>query len=265
MSIWEAILLGLIQGITEFLPVSSSGHLVIFQDLLGMSEPGVTLEVVLHFGTLFSVLWVFRRDFLALLSFWKEKEQRHFLFLLFVGTFVTAILGMFFSGYVNILFKSTILVGFMLLVTGGILKLLTILPVGQKGIKDMKIYDAALVGLVQGFAVLPGISRSGSTILAALWRGMDQETAIRYSFMLSVPVIFGLTVLELKEIFTAGMDQVMLLNYTAGGLVAFVSGIFAIKVFIRLLSKQKFHYFAYYCWAAGFIVIIASLLRLSPR
>jgi len=262
MAIWEAILLGMVQGLTEFLPVSSSGHLVIFQDILGMSEPGVRLEVMLHLGTLFSVFWVFGRDFLELLSFWKKRDQGHFLLMLFIGAVVTAIFGLFLKNYIDYLFKSTLLVGLMLLVTGGILKLLTIIPVGQKNIKQMKIQDALLIGLLQAFAIIPGISRSGSTILASIWRGLDRSNAIKYSFMLSAPVILGAALLESGELFSIGLDRAMLLNYLAGGLVAFIAGVFAIKTFIRLLSGDKFYYFAYYCWAAGLFVIIMSLLRL---
>jgi undecaprenyl-diphosphatase len=261
MNLFEASLLGLIQGLTEFLPVSSSGHLVIFQEMLGLDEPGVTLEVLLHFGTLFSVIIVFRKDFIGLLDFRRNSNERHFLYMLTIGVVVTGIIGLFFSGYVEQLFKSTLLVGFMLLVTGTILKLLTILPVGSKKAEEMRASDAVWVGLLQGIAIIPGISRSGSTILAALWRGLDRETAIRYSFMLSAPIILGATLLELRELLATGIEQAMLLNYLAGGLVAFLSGVAAIKVFIRMLAGRKFHYFAYYCWAAGSLVIIVSFFR----
>ncbi len=262
MSLWEASLLGLIQGLTEFLPVSSSGHLVIFQDLLGLDEPGVTLEVLLHFGTLFSVLWVFGKDFLALLNLRADRKQRYFVFMLIIGLTVTGVIGLLFNNYIGLFFKSTLLVGFMLLVTGGILMLLTIIPIGEKRVADMEVKDAFWIGLLQGFAVIPGISRSGSTIMAALWRGLDRETAVKYSFMLAAPVIFGATLLELREMIVFGIERAMIFNYLVGGLVAFLAGVAAIKVFIRLLSRQKFHYFAYYCWAVGGLVIIMSLIRL---
>lgn len=262
MTIFEAVLLGLIQGLTEFLPVSSSGHLVIFQDLLGMNEPGITLEIILHFGTLLSVIWVFRKDFFALLSFGSDKRQSHFLFMLLIGAAVTAVIGLLFRGYVDYLFKSTLIVGFMLIITGVILKLITMIKIGDKIIAGMKIRDAVLVGLLQGLAIMPGISRSGSTILASLWCGLDRNSAVKYSFMLSAPVILGATILETAELFRAGIEMNMLIYYTAGGLAAFVSGVFAINTFIRLLAKSKFHYFSYYCWAVGSLVIIVSLLRI---
>ena len=126
----------------------------------------------------------------------------------------------------------------------------------------MKVKDAFWIGLLQGLAIIPGISRSGSTIMAALWRGLERETAVKYSFMLAAPVIFGATLLELREMIIFGIERAMIFNYFIGGLVAFLAGVAAIKVFIRLLSRQKFHYFAYYCWAVGSLVIIVSLLRL---
>ncbi len=261
MSLWEAIVLGLVQGLTEFLPVSSSGHLVLFQELLGMDEPGVTLEVLLHFGTLFSVLFVFGRDFLGLLEFPRDKEQRYFIFMLIAGVAVTGVIGLIFGGYVHILFTSTLLVGVMLLVTGLILTLIGLVPLGSKKIPDMKVKDALWIGLLQGLAVIPGISRSGSTILASLWRGLDRETAVKYSFMLSAPVILGATLLEVREMLVVGIEHGMLLKYCVGALVAFLSGVAAIKVFIRLLAKAKLHYFAYYCWSVGVLVIVFSLWR----
>ena len=262
MNIFEAMLLGLIQGLTEFLPVSSSGHLVIFQEILGVDQPGVTLEVLLHFGTLLSVFWVFGRDFLALLSFRRNSAERNFLLMLIVGVAVTGSIGLLFSDYITEFFKSTLLVGFMLLITGAILKLITILPVGLKDKENITFKDALFIGLLQAFAIIPGISRAGSTIAAALWRGLDRQTAVRYSFMLSAPVILGATLLEVREMLSIGFGQDLIINYIAGGVVAFLSGVIAIKVFIKLLAGNKFHYFSYYCFAAGILVIVFSLVRI---
>ncbi len=261
MNLFEAMLLGLIQGLTEFLPVSSSGHLVIFQEILGVDQPGVTLEVLLHFGTLLSVFWVFGRDFLALLSFRRNSEERNFLLMLIAGVAVTGSIGLLFSDYITEFFKSTLLVGFMLLITGAILKLISILPVGQKDKEDITFKDALFIGLLQAFAIIPGISRAGSTIAAALWRGLDRQTAVRYSFMLSAPIILGATLLEVREMLSIGFEQELIINYIAGGVIAFLSGVLAIKVFIKLLGGNKFHYFSYYCFAAGILVIAFSLVR----
>ncbi len=258
MGLIKVILLGVIQGLTEFLPVSSSGHLVIFQRIFGVEGTGVTLEVLLHFGTLLAVFWVFRRDFLNLLKFTRDRAQLRFLLMLILGCIPTALLYFLFGDFIESIFHSLLLTGAALLVTGGILKLLTLLPEGGKDIIKMKPLDALWIGLLQGIAMIPGISRSGSTITAALWRGLDRATAVRYSFMLAAPVIFGATLLEVKDMIKAGIEKTMLLEYTAGTVAAFIFGILAIRLFIHLLQQKKFHYFAYYCWAAGAAVIAAS-------
>lgn len=257
MSLIKAILLGVVQGLTEFLPVSSSGHLVIFQRLFGLEGAGVTLEVLLHFGTLLAVFWVFRRDFLDLLKFSRDRVQRRFLLLLILGCIPTAIIGYFLGDFIESIFQSLLLTGAALFVTGGILKLLTLLPEGRKDVTTMQPVDALWIGLLQGIAVIPGISRSGSTITTALWRGLDRATAVRYSFMLSAPVIFGATLLEIKDMFAAGIEKTLLLDYAAGTVAACICGVLAIRLFVRLLQQQKFHYFAYYCWAVGAAVIVA--------
>lgn len=259
MSYFDAIILGLVQGLTEFLPVSSSGHLVLFQKLLGLQEPGVTLEVMLHFGTLLSVFVVFGRDFLDLLRFPKDPLQRRFILLLLAGLLPTAAMAVLLGPVVDQLFRSSLVVGLALLVTGTALKVLTTFTPGEKNLQGMRFPDALWVGLLQGVAIIPGISRSGATIIAALWRGLDRDTAVRYSFMLSAPVIFGATVLELKGLLAGGPERELLLQYAAGGFVSFLAGVAAIKVFINFLRQRKFHLFAYYCWVIGALVILKNL------
>ena len=124
----------------------------------------------------------------------------------------------------------------------------------------MKPLDALWIGLLQGVAIIPGISRSGSTITAALWRKLDRATAVRYSFMLAAPVIFGATLLESRALFTGELESALLWSYAAGTVTAFITGVLAIKIFIHLLQQHKFHFFAYYCWALGAAVLIASLV-----
>ena len=262
MSLLEAIILGLVQGLTEFLPVSSSGHLVIFQKILGLNEPGITLEVLLHFATLLAVLVVFRRDFTDLLNFTRDKKSGRYLLMLLIGVASTGIIYLIFNRFVAALFQSTLLVGLMLMVTGLLLQLTRFTPGGKKDKERIKVKDAALVGVLQAIAIIPGISRSGTTILGALWRGLNRETAVKFSFMLAAPVILGATLLEVKELIATGLEKAMLINYLAGGLFAFLAGIFAIKVFIRLLKGHKLHYFSYYCLAAGLFVTVFALLGL---
>jgi len=261
MQLFESIILGLVQGLTEFLPVSSSGHLVIFQKFLGVNEPGVTLEIILHFGTLLSVFTVFGRDIINLLHSPLDPPKKRFLLMLAIGVIPTGAIGLALKGYVDQIFSSVFLVGAMLIVTGGLLKFMALLPVGEKDVRKMKIKDALLIGLLQGVAIIPGISRSGATITAAIWRGLDRDLAVRYSFMISIPVILGATLLEAKDLAVAGFEQTLLTNYFIGGAVAFLSGVMAIKTFIKLLKERKFDYFAYYCWAVGLAIIIFSIVK----
>ncbi len=261
MNYLKSALMGLVQGLTEFLPVSSSGHLVIFKDLLGLEQPGITLEIWLHVSTLLAVLLVFRKDFVRLGQFYRDREQRKFLFRLILGSIPAALLGLLLSDYAESLFRSTLVVGCMLLITGTLLKLLTILPIGKKRLEEMSPVDALFIGLAQGIAIIPGISRSGSTIAGAVFRGLEPGSAIRYSFMLSAPAIAGAALWELRGFSFAGMGNEMLLSYAISGAVAFFSGVLAIKIFINLLKEKKFHYFAYYCWGMGVLTIILSRLK----
>ena len=260
MRVIEGIILGIVQGLTEFLPVSSSGHLVIFQEILGVRQAGITFEVMVHFGTLLSVIWVFGADIIRLLqNFRKKQQERHFVFMLILGVIPTAIMGLVLGDYFESLYESTITTGFMLLITGVILFTLSRIRPARKTEKTMTAVDALLISIAQGIAIIPGISRSGSTITAALWRGLDHETAVRFSFLVSIPVILGATLLELKDFAQTGFTSVssaMILGMVA----AFIAGIFAIRLFVRFVQSGKFHYFAYYCWFAGIFTIIFTLL-----
>jgi undecaprenyl-diphosphatase len=255
----EGIFLGILQGLTEFLPVSSSGHLVIAQYFLGVREPGITFEIMVHFGTLLSVIWVFGGDLLRIITcFAREKTERHFAYMLVLGTIPTGLMGLFFADVFKRFYESTIMVGFMLLLTGGIIYLLNTLVPGNKQEGTVTPADSLIVSFAQGMAIIPGISRSGSTITAALWRGMDRETAVKYSFLVSIPVIFGATLMELRHLNSAGLTGLSS-GVLYGTIASFISGILAIKVFIHLLKTCRFQYFAYYCWLAGSATIILKL------
>lgn len=260
MTIWEALFLGLVQGLTEFLPVSSSGHLVITQFLLGVKEPGITFEVFVHFGTLGSIFWVFYPDIkklvIAGLFLNDDRVSRKMLFLIIMGCIPTGIIGIAFQPFFVGLFDSILTVGIMLLVTGSILWLINWKVPGRKTVEKMKVSDALVVGLFQGFAIIPGISRSGSTISAALFRELNRETAIKYSFLLALPAILGATVLECRELLTAGPESIAVAPLALGTAVAFASGVFAIRALINVLNTGKLHYFSYYCWMVGSLVIL---------
>ena len=258
----EGIMLGILQGLTEFLPVSSSGHLVIFQDFLGVRQPGVTFEVMVHFGTLLSVIWVFGPDIIRILTrFWREKQERHFALMLILGTIPTGLMGFLFADVFKRFYESTIITGFMLLVTGFIVYTLARMQPGKKDEQTLTPKDALFISFVQGLAIIPGISRSGSTITSALWRRLDRETAVKFSFLVSIPVILGATLLELKEMSAVGFAG-LTSGVIYGSIAAFIAGILAIKVFIHLLKTGRFHIFAYYCWFAGSATILLKLIGL---
>jgi undecaprenyl-diphosphatase len=262
MNIIEALLLGLLQGLTEFLPVSSSGHLVIAQHFLGIKQPGVTFEVMVHFGTLLSIIWVFKKDLTALIrGFLYEAEQKRLFLFLIIGTIPTALMGFFLSSFFLRIFESPFLVGIMLLVSGVIVFTISGVQIKTKDIKKMTAWDAVTIGIFQGIAIIPGITRSGSTILGALWKGLNRETAVRYSFLLALPAIAGATFLEFLEwLKTGGSSEFLITNFLAT-IVAFISGVFAITVFIKLLERGKFYYLAYYCWIVGTLTVLYTIFN----
>lgn len=262
MGLVEAIFLGVLQGLTEFLPVSSSGHLVLVQTFMGVKMPGVTFEVIVHAGTLLSIIWVFWRDVYNLVSGIRKSAQQQKLFLLLmIGTVPAGLLGILLGPFFKSIFERPLVVGFMLLITGFIVWLISGLGKypGNRALREMGWKDAMIIGLFQGMAIIPGISRSGSTIFGALLRDLNRETAVRFSFLLALPAIAGATVLELTEWLKAGGWPEDMLIYLVGALFAFASGVLAIRTFIKLLSAGKFHYFSYYCWLVGAFTIIYLL------
>lgn len=263
MGLAEAVFLGILQGLTEFLPVSSSGHLVLAQTFLGVKMPGATFEVILHAGTLLSIIWVFWNDIYKLISgFTKNEQQKKLFLLLVIGTIPAGLIGIIFSSFFKGLFERPVTVGFMLLLTGCIVWLVNILGKKQGGasLEAMTWKDAIVIGLFQALAIIPGISRSGSTIFGALLNDLNRETAVRFSFLLALPAIAGATVIEVGAWLQTGAAPDGLIIYLSGAVFAFVAGVFAIRTFIRLLAGGKFHYFAYYCWFAGAFSILYFLL-----
>lgn len=254
MEIIQIVILGLVQGLTEFLPISSSGHLVILQRIFAINENQLLISVLLHFGTLIPVLIVFRKDIFEILSF--KKSKRHFIFLIIVASIPTALMGIFFEDFFEKLFSSTISTAFMLIVTGFILLLGDRLANYDNTITNFKWLNAILVGLAQGFAIIPGISRSGSTITASLIQGLKKEDAARFSFILSIPVIGGAGLLKVFDAVSVGVNNFNVTAMALGILSSIVSGYIAIRYFIYILKKQKLIYFSYYCWILGTIILI---------
>ena len=266
MNIYEALILGLVQGLTEFLPISSSGHLVIAKDLMGgFNEPGILFEVLLHLGTLLAVLVYFRREILEILSALipgsgvaeaKREEGRKTALVVIVGTLPTVVIALLFKNPLERLFDNVQAVSVMLLVTGLLLFLSDRVKGGGKSAIGIK--DALIIGTVQGMAIIPGISRSGSTIATGLFRGVNAERAATYSFLLSIPAICGAVVLHMKDMGNINGGQTI--PYLAGMATAAMSGFFSITVLMKVVSGRKLRYFAFYCWAVGLLSLTNSLI-----
>ena len=255
MSLFDAILLGIIQGLTEFLPVSSSGHLVIAQHLIkDFRQPGVLFDVMLHFGTLGAVIVYFWRDINGILKsvINNRGEKRNLFWLIIAGTIPTGIIAILFKDTFESLFKSATAASSMLLVTGVLLFISD--RVKNPFRKDMNLWDAILIGIVQGIAIIPGISRSGSTISTGIFRKIDGETAGRFSFLLSMPAILGAVVLEAKNF--SEVDRAEILPYIIGTMVAALFGFLTIGFLMRIIRRRNLSYFAYYCWAVGLLSLL---------
>jgi len=250
----EAVLLGLIQGLTEFLPVSSSGHLVILSSILGVEPEGLTFEVLVHFGTLIAILVVFKDDIISLI----RNPFQKLTLLIIAGSIPTAIIGLALEDTFERMFSSLLVVGFTLLVTGTLLWIAESFKNNYKGLGQMKYRDAVIIGLAQGAAITPGISRSGTTIAISLVLGLDRKTAARYSFLLAVPVILGATLLKTKDLLSEPMTTTVYGPYIVGTITAAVSGYFAIKILLKFLQEGKLRYFSVYCWIVGATIILLN-------
>jgi undecaprenyl-diphosphatase len=262
MDLLKTIILGIVQGLTEFLPISSSGHLVLASDLLHFQEEGVAFEVFVHLGTLFSVLIAFRSDIikmaLAPFQLWRgtkinsdTREYALWDLYVIIGTIPAAVIGLMFKDQIESFFSNTILVIIMLSITGTILLISGKIKSAQGQITPLK---SLLIGCAQAFAILPGISRSGSTIVTGMALGVDREKAARFSFILSIPAILGAFVLKMTDLMASSISSSKVLYLLTGTLAAFISGYIAIIWLMNLIKKGKLDRFAYYCYA---IVIIS--------
>ncbi len=273
MSIWQAIFLGAIQGLTEFLPVSSSGHLVLFQHLMGIREPELLFDTALHFGTLLALLIVFRQDVLHLLRTflslfsprqlkmlperYRQDENVRLLVLIVVGTIPTVALGVAFKDLFEQLFSSVGVVGFTLCITGTLLLFTRKFPGGRRDIMQVVLLQALVIGFVQGLAITPGISRSGSTIAIALFLGIERETSGRFSFLLSLPAVFGATLLNFS---TTMVPDHQVSAIVLGTLAALITGYVSLVFLLKLIKRGKFYLFAPYCFLAGGVALVCAFL-----
>ena len=279
MSYLQAIFLGLVQGIAEFLPISSSGHLLLFQTFFQMEnyeETHMLFSVLLHFGTLVAVCVYYWRDILEMIrEFFRgvkslvkpasEKDSvppppaRRLVMLIVVAT-LPLFLILPVKKLMESVFYNNIAVSIALLVTGCLLFFSDRLARGRKSAKNATVLDAILVGVAQAIGTIPGISRSGITISAGMMRGFDRKFAVRFSFLMSLPAVLGATILELADALGGSVDPALIPKYAVGVVVSGVVGYFAIRLVNMLSDKGKFGMFAYYCWVVGLGSLIAGLV-----
>ena len=252
------VLLGLLQGLTEFLPVSSSGHLVVAQHSIpGFSQPGVLLDAALHLGTLAAVCVYFRHDLylLAVSCVSSHHPQaarsRRLLGLLATGSVPTLLIGLSFRQHFEALFSDPHAAGLALLVTGGLLFTTDRVRPSGRSLAEMRVRDSVLIGLAQGLALIPGLSRSGSTIATGVFLGLERELLVRYSFLLSIPAVGGAFCLQLVSHWEDVVGGIDVASYALGSLVAAGVGYASIPLLIRLTKARSLSPFAYYCWALG--------------
>lgn len=272
MDILQAIIIGLVQGFTEFLPISSTAQLVFITRTLGAPE-SLAFDTLLHLATLVAVVSYFWKDLVHMIESFisslqdiprgnfklglKEDPYKKLAWLIIIGTMPAGLMGLFLKDFFESLFTNILIVGFLLLITGMLLWASERIGGGERSIKDMGLKTTLWIGLFQGFSLAPGISRSGATISAGLFSNLERELAARFSFLLSIPIIMSAGLIQIPDI-GSGFD----LNtgaFIAGFAAAAISGYLAIKILLKIIKERSLMIFAYYCWLAGSIAIISSL------
>ena len=275
MSYFESVVLGLVQGLAEFLPISSSGHLALLQQFFGIEEDNVLLfAVLLHVGTLISVFIVYWKDIWELLVELvltikdlftgkglrlDERPVRKLGVMIIVATIPTGIMGVLFNDFFNSLYNSVVPIGVGLIITGFLLVIAERMGDSNRGIKQMNYRNALFIGFVQGVAICPGISRSVSTLFGRVICTLDRTFAVKFVFLISIPSILGSAVMEAPAAIKAGMDMSQLGPVLVGMAVAAVSGLIAIKSMIKIVSSKKLSYFSYYVWILGLAVVLYGI------
>ena len=273
MDIIQAIIIGLVQGLTEFLPVSSSAHLIFTQQALGLSDVGLAFDVLLHVGTLVAVVAYFFSDIISMIKgfflslidlkdgkFMEEVRRdpyKKLAWLTIIATIPVGIVGVLFNDLVESLFTGITVPAFFLLITGCLLYVSQRMNSGGIDLSNITLKEALIMGCGQALAVLPGLSRSGTTIAAGLFSGLDKEFAAKFSFILSIPAILGAGVFQLKDLSGGNVEIEACI---AGFIVAVISGYLAISVLLKLIREKSLDIFAYYCWIVGAVILVGSLI-----
>ena len=262
----EALILGIVQGLTEFLPVSSSGHLELGKALFNLhlaATDSITFDVIVHGGTALSTIVVFRKDIIQIfkgLFEFKWNQETKFIFFVIISMIPAAFVGIVFEEQITQLFNGQVLlVGAMLIITS---LLLFLADYAKKTHKSVNAAEAFVIGVAQAIAILPGISRSGATISTSVILGIDREKAARFSFLMVLPLIIGKMILDVKTIYETGGDgmDISIFALVIGFVAAFISGLFACRWMITLVKRAKLKYFAYYCFAVGATVTIYIII-----
>ena len=270
MDILQGIIIGIVQGLTEFLPISSSAHLIFIQELLGAEEANLAFDILLHFGTLIAVVGYFYKDVIEMIKAFissvadifrgkfkqgfKDDNYKKLAWIVIIGTIPVGAAGILFNGPIEAAFKSVTIPALFLLVTGVLLYTSQRINVGNRNIEKTGIKDSIIVGIGQAFALIPGLSRSGTTIASGLFLGFDKEFAAKYSFLLAIPAILGATLVHINDIGT-GLDA-NITAYAFGFLAALISGYLAISIVLKLIKEKSLDIFAYYCWIVGGAILI---------
>ncbi len=251
VSIIQALVLSIVQGITEWLPISSSGHLAIFQNIFGFQN--LPFDVFLHFASILAVIIIFRKDIKKLFNF-KDKQNLRYWGILILALIPAGIVGILFKDQIASFFSSMTYLGIFFMLSGGIVYSTKFYKVKKD--KKMNWFDSLFIGFAQALAILPGVSRSGSTISGGLFRGLKKEEAVKFSFFLAVPVILGASLLEAKDLVVQNLSySILALSFV----VTLIVSIFAIKLLLKIVRGNKFHLFGIYNFFVGLIVLCWSL------
>ncbi|WP_062197593.1 undecaprenyl-diphosphate phosphatase [Massilibacterium senegalense] len=260
------LFLGLLQGFTEPIPISSSGHLVIAQEIFQIENPGLSFEVLVNTASLIAILIIYRSDLLRLIiNGWNhfmnkkrtEETKADFMFIVYliIATIPAAVIGLLFNDFISGKLKGIHIIGVTLMITGLALWLIRNLR-GRKGDQNLSVKDAIIVGFAQAIALIPGISRSGATIVASMALGMKQETALRFSFLLYIPVSVGAMILEGKDMITDPQLSTLAIPYLIAFVASLIASYFSLKWFMGIMERGNLKYFAIYCFIVGPLVLI---------
>lgn len=261
------LFLGLLQGFTEPIPISSSGHVLVLRNLFNLQISGMSFEMFVNFGSLIAILVIYQKDIIRLihhsLRYLATRDRNYkadfqFVCFLFIATLVTGIIGLLFEDLIHSRLSKVYVVGITLLITGFALWIIRNLR-GNKNDHDLTMKDAIIIGFAQSIALIPGISRSGATIVAAMLLGMKQETALRFSFLLYIPISVGVSVLSINDIIYDSNIDMLMIPYILAFIASIIATFFALKWFMQIMEKGNLKFFSFYCFTVGILIILFSL------